>query len=192
MFEALHKYINSYSSVPLSKDDFELMTSAFTQRRVKKKQLLLQEREVCMHFAFIVKGALRQYIVDEKGTEHIVHLGIENWWMGDRESFVMFTPSKTNIEAWEDSELLIISRANQLKLVHDFPAFEEMIRRLDEMNNIATQKRIVSSISLVAKKRYEDFITRYPQFVNRFPQHFIASYLGITKETLSRLRKYGD
>jgi len=189
MFESLYNYVSKYSSVPLSKSDFELMESAFTYRKVKKRQLLLQEREVCMHFAFIVSGAMRQYIVDEKGIQHIVHLGIENWWMGDRESFVMFTPSKTYIDAWEDSELLIISRANQLKLVHDFPAFAEMIRRMDELNNIANQKRIVSSISLAAKKRYADFISRYPEFADRFPQHMIASYLGITKETLSRVRK---
>lgn len=189
MFDSLYNYISKYSSVPLSKSDFELMKDAFTYRKVKKRQLLLQEREVCMHFAFIVSGAMRQYIVDEKGVQHIVHLGLENWWMGDRESFVMFTPSKTYIDAWEDTELLIISRANQLKLVHDFPSFEEMIRRMDELNNIASQKRIVSSISLAAKNRYADFISRYPEFTNRFPQHMIASYLGITKETLSRVRK---
>jgi CRP-like cAMP-binding protein len=189
MFESLYNYISKYSSVPLSKSDFELMKGVFTYKKVRKRQLLLQEREVCMHFAFIVSGAMRQYIVDEKGTQHIVHLGIENWWMGDRESFVLFTPSKTYIDAWEDSELLIINRASQLKLVHDFPAFEEMIRRMDELNNIANQKRIVSSISLAAKKRYADFISRYPEFADRFPQHMIASYLGITKETLSRVRK---
>jgi CRP-like cAMP-binding protein len=189
MFESLYTYINNYSSVPLSKRDFDLVKEAFTYRKVRRRQLLLQQREVCMHFAFIVSGAMRQYIVDEKGTQHIVHLGIENWWMGDRESFVLFTPSKTFIEAWEDTELLIISRANQLKLVHDFPAFGEMVRKMDELNNIANQKRIVSSISLAAKKRYADFVGRYPEFANRFPQHMIASYLGITKETLSRVRK---
>src|SRR5688500_13474397 len=113
MFETLYDYINKYSSVPLSRSDFELMKDVFTYKKVRKRQLLLQEREVCMHFAFIVSGAMRQYIVDEEGNQHIVHLGIENWWMGDRESFVLFTPSKTYIDAWEDSELLIISRANQ-------------------------------------------------------------------------------
>jgi CRP-like cAMP-binding protein len=189
MFEPLFKYIRDYSSLTLSESNFELIKDAFTLKKLKRKQYLLQEGEVCMHFAFIVKGAMRQFVVDDKGVERIVRLGIENWWMGDRESFVMLTPSVSSIDAWEDTELLLITRANTLKLIQEFPAFDEMIRKMDERNNIATQKRIISSISLSAEKRYADFIRRYPDFSKRFPQHIIASYLGITKETLSRVRK---
>jgi CRP-like cAMP-binding protein len=118
-----------------------------------------------------------------------VHLGIENWWVGDRESWVMLTPSIYNIEAWEDTELLLITRADTLKLVNQSHAFNELLRLLDERNNIATQKRITSSISHSAEKRYADFINCHPDFLQRFPQHIIASYLGITKDTLSRVRR---
>ena len=189
MFEALLKYINNYSNSTLSEREFELIRNAFTQKKIKKKQYFLQEGDVCKHFAFIVKGAMRQYIIDGKGVERIVHLGIENWWMGDRESFVNLSPSIYSIDAWEDTEMLLLTRSDTLKLVHQFPAFDDMIRLMDERNHIASQKRITSSISFSAEKRYADFIKRYPDFLKRFPQHIIASYLGITKETLSRVRK---
>jgi CRP-like cAMP-binding protein len=189
MFDALFKYINSYSSTPLSDKDFELIKSVFTVKKVRKRQYHLQEGDICKHFAFIVKGAMRQYLVDEKGVEHIVHLGIENWWVGDRESWVMSAPSAYFIDAWEATELLLISRADTLQLAQQCTSFNEMIRRMDDRNNIATQKRITSAISFTAEKRYADFIKNHPDFLQRFPQRIIASYLGITKDTLSRVRK---
>src|SRR5258708_7237838 len=169
MFEALFKYINNYTSAPLSESEFELIKSAFTPKKIKRKQYFLQEGEVCKCFAFIVKGPMRQYIVDDKGVERIVHLGIENWWVGDRESWVMLKPSIYNIDAWEDSEMLLITRADTLKLVREFPLFDDMVRTMDERNNIATQKRIISSISFTAEKRYADFIDTHPDFLQRFP-----------------------
>lgn len=157
--------------------------------KIRRRQYFLKEGEVCRHFAFIVKGAMRQYKVDDKGVEHIVHLGIENWWVGDRESWVMLSPTAYCIDAWEDSELLLISREDTIRLLHELPAFSEMTRLLDERNNIATQRRITSSISATAEGRYNDFVDCHPDFLQRFPQHIIASYLGITKETLSRIRR---
>lgn len=189
MFEALLKYINNYTPVPLSESEFELIKSAFVPKKLKRKQFFLQEGEVCKWFAFIVKGAMRQYLVDDKGVERIVHLGIENWWVGDRESWVMLKPSIYNIDAWEDTEMLLITRADALKLVQRFPVFDEMVRGMDERSNIAAQKRITSSISYTAEKRYADFVISHPDFLQRFPQHIIASYLGVTKDTLSRIRK---
>lgn len=189
MFEALIKYIDSYISRPLSKDEIELITSVFTIKSIKKKHYLLQDGEVCTHFAFVVKGAMRQYKVNDKGQEHIIHMAIENWWVGDRESWVNFTPSTYCIDAWEDTELLLISRNETLQLAQQCPPFNEMIRVMDDRNNIATQKRITNSISLTAEELYADFINDRPEFFERFPQHMIASYLGITKETLSRVRK---
>ncbi len=189
MFGAFHKYITTSTVKPLSASELDLIESAFTPKKIKRKQFFLQEGDVCKNFAFIVKGAMRQYLVDEKGVNHIIHLGIENWWMGDRESWVMLKPTIYNIDAWEDTEMLVISRADTLKLVYQVPKFNEMVMGMDERNNIATQKRITSSICLTAEKRYAEFIANYPDFLQRFPQHIIASYLGITKDTLSRVRK---
>jgi CRP-like cAMP-binding protein len=189
MYEFLLKYINEHATKPLTDNEVELVKSAFLPKKLRKKQYLLQEGDVCKHFAFIVKGAMRQYSVDDKGIDHIVYLSIENWWVGDRESFVMLTPSVYNIDAWEDSELLLITRADLLNLLSLVPAMAEMARLMDEKNSIAMQRRLNASISFSAEKRYGDFANSYPDFIQRFPQHIIASYLGITKETLSRVRK---
>ena len=189
MHESLIQYIKNYSTNPLSEEAIEGIKDLFVPKRLRKRQYFLQEGEVCKYFGFIVKGAMRQYTVDEKGVEHIVHLSIENWWVGDRESWVMLTPSNYFIDAWEDTELLLITRADTLNLATHCPAFNELLRKLDDRNNIATQKRITSSISFTAEKRYTDFINSHPDFLQRFPQHVIASYLGITKDTLSRVRK---
>ncbi len=189
MYESLIQYIRNHSTSELSEASIEAITSLFVPKKIRKKQYLLQEGEVCKYSAFIVKGAMRQYTVDDKGVEHIVQLCVENWWVLDRESWVMLTPSNYYIDAWEDTELLLITRADAVKIINECPALNEMIRLLDERNNIATQKRITSSISFSAEKRYADFVNSFPDFLQRFPQHLIASYLGITKDTLSRVRK---
>lgn len=187
--ESLFNYINRYIATPISETEFENIGSHFVYKKIRKKQYFLVQGEVCKYFCFIVKGAMRKYYVDDKGKECIVNLYIENWWAGDRESFVMLTPSIYNIDAWEDCEVLLITKEIMLKLVCESNAFKEMMLKMDEKNNIATQKRITSSISFCAEKRYEDFIMNHPEFVKRFPQHIIASYLGVTKDTLSRIRK---
>lgn len=183
----LFQYINKYTII--SEEDFKDFLSHFTQKKIRKKEYLLEEGEICKHMAFIIKGSMRKYYIDEKGIENIVDLYIENWWAGDRESFVNFTPSVYNIDAWEDCELFLISRENTLKLRDQCRAFNELLLKLDEQNTIATQKRITSTISSTAEKRYADFVECYPHFIQRFPQHLIASYLGITKDTLSRVRR---
>lgn len=185
----LFDYINSYSPTGISEDDFEIIKRYFTHKRLRKKQYFLQEGDVCKHFGFILKGAMRQYTIDDKGAEHIVQLAVENWWVGDRESYTMSTPSIYNIDAWEDTELLLISRQDVLELFQHCPAFVETVKVMDDRNNIANQRRITSTISASAEKRYTNFISCYPNLLERFPQHTIASYLGITKDTLSRIKR---
>ena len=187
MHESLITYIKNYSVTPLSESDIEAIREVFIPKKLRKRQYLLQEGEVCKHAAFVVKGAMRQYSIDDKGVEHIVRLSIENWWATDRESYVMLTPSRYNIDAWEDSELLLLTRADYLNRLSSIPAINEMTRKMDENFAIATQKRI-DSISLSAEERYTELMKTNPEFLQRFPQHIIASYLGITKETLSRIR----
>jgi CRP-like cAMP-binding protein len=189
MHQTLIKYINNHISFPLTSDEEVLVIAAFQPKKLRKRQYFLQEGNVCHHVGFIVNGAMRQYSVDDKGGEHIVHLYIENYWAGDRESSTMLTASNFNIDAWEDTELLIITRAAMLLLMEKIPALVEMIRQMDERNAIANLRRLTSTISNTAEKRYEEFMEHHPQFIQRFPQHIIASYLGITKETLSRVRK---
>jgi CRP-like cAMP-binding protein len=189
MYEALFKYIKTHSSTPLTESEMEVIKNTFVPKKIRKRQFLLQEGEVCKYGGFIVKGAMRQYSVDDKGAEHIVQLHIENYWVSDRESAIMLTPSKYYIEAWEDTELLIITRAEMMDLIQKIPSIAQMTRLMDERSFIASQRRLNSTISNTAEKRYKEFADNHPQFIQRFPQHFIASFLGITKETLSRIRK---
>jgi CRP-like cAMP-binding protein len=188
MHEPLIKYINSFATTPLTSNEAELIKNTFEYKKIRKRQYLLQEGGVCKYAAFIVKGAMRQYSVDDKGLEHIVRLSIENWWAVDRESYVMLTPSSYNIDAWEDTDALLGTRADLLILSNNIPAFRETTRKLDERHAFASQKRLNAAISMTAEQRYSDLEKNYPEFLQRFPQHVIASYLGITKETLSRIR----
>jgi len=188
MLDQLIAYIASYSGQSLLPSEIDLVNSMFRVKKLRKKQYLLQAGDVGVHYAFIVKGAMRQYAVCDNGTDSIIQLGIENWWIGDRESFVSSKPSLYNIDAWEDCELNVITRAQTLELIDQSPAFCKMVRIMDERNAIAAQKRITALINFTAEQRYSFFLENHPFFLQRFPLHMVASYLGVTKETLSRVR----
>jgi len=188
MHEPLFQYIKLHSKTTLTEEEVERIKNVFVPKKIRKRQYFLQEGQVCKYFGFIVKGAMRQYSIDDKGREHIIRLSIENWWVGDRESFIMLTPSAYNIDAWEETELLAATRADFLDQLNPIPAINEMSRMLDENYAFATQKRLNAAISLSAEKRYSQLAESYPEFLQRFPQHIIASYLGISAESLSRIR----
>jgi len=189
MHEILYKYINRFTAIPLIEREMELIKNAFVLKKIRKRQYLLQEGEICKYLAFIIKGAMRQYRVDDKGSEHIMGLSIENWWAGDRESFSMLKPSAYNIDAWEDTDALLVTKPELTNLLKQIPAMVDMKRKLGENNLTATQRRLDALISSSAEKRLIDFESTYPELLQRFPQHIIASYLGVTKETLSRIRR---
>lgn len=189
MHDALRAYIEKYASDNISDADFELVKKAFIFKRYKKGQYLLQEGEVCKYSAFILKGSMRQFSIDAKGIEHVIHFGIENWWVGDRESLTMLTPSKYNIDAIEDTEVLLITSEDLQQLGDLLPTIGKMINTMNQRNFIASQKRIHDALSLTAEERYLELLKNHPDFLQRFPQTMLASYLGITAETYSRIRK---
>ncbi|WP_207434052.1 Crp/Fnr family transcriptional regulator [Sabulibacter ruber] len=189
MHSSLFTYISQYTQTTLTEEEQALIQRAFQPKKLRKKQYLLQEGDICRYMGFVVSGAMRQYSVDEKGTEHMVQFAIENWWVGDRESYLMLTPSLYNIDAWEDTQLLVVEKADLLQLYEQVPTLLQMARQMDDRHSMATQRRINAAISYSAEKRYAEFVECHPEFLQRFPQHLIASYLGITKETLSRIRK---
>ena len=190
MYQTLLSYIKEHSQTPLSGADIELIQSKFTPKKIRKGQYFLQEGEVCKSAAFVVKGAMRMYNVDDKGMEHMIQLTIESWWAVDRESFLTLAPSRYNIDAWEDTELLVLKKTDYFDHLNTVPAMVEMLRAMDERNAYANQKRLHSVLNDTAEKRYHNLIDTYPELVQRFPQYLIASYLGVAKETLSRLRSY--
>jgi len=188
MHELFFDYLKKNSSVPLSEEEKALILKSFSPFKLRKRQHFVQAGNHCKNLGFIIKGATRQYTVDDSGVEHTAGICIENWWVCDRESFVMSTPSIYHIEAWQDTEMLIMSRSENLELMK-VRAFSEMVHRLNDKNNAANQKRITSSISFTAEERYRDFVASYPELIMRFPQHIIASYLGMAQDTLSRIKR---
>lgn len=131
---------------------------------------------------------MKQYSVDDLGKENVINLYLENWWVADRERLLDSKPTIYNIEPYEDTEILMISQEG-IKEMTKVPAFNELTKRLDMNLGIAMQNRVNNAISLPAVERYNNLFKTHPAFLQRFPQHLIASYLGITKETLSRIRK---
>jgi CRP-like cAMP-binding protein len=189
MYEAFFRYIRSKSTTPLTEEDMSLLKSILKPKKFRKRQYLLEEGEICKQGGFIVKGAMRQYSVDDKGTEHIIQLLLENSWAGDRESFTKETPSLYYIDAWEETEVLLITK-NNFDAMHRIPAVAKMDSIIINRHVAELQRRVRDTISLTAEERYENLMQIHPEFIQRFPQRLIASYLGITKETLSRLRHH--
>jgi CRP-like cAMP-binding protein len=190
MYHTLLSYIEKQSKTALTVSDIELIQSKFTLKKLRKRQYFLKEGEICKSVAFIVKGAMRQYSVDDHGAEHIFQLTIENWWALDGESFLTLEPSRYYIDAWEDTYVLILKKTDYYDHLINIPAMVEMMASTKEMHSYATQKRLQSALNDTAEKRYSDLLNIHPEFIQRFPQYLIASYLGVAKETLSRFKSY--
>jgi CRP-like cAMP-binding protein len=187
MFDALATYLVEKGG--LTNDELKLVEEVTVPRRVRKRQYLLQEGDVSHYNSFVVKGCLRLYLVSGDGQEHVMRFGVENWWMSDYDSYQSGLPSKYNIDALEDSELLMIEKKNFDLLVETIPNFKRLIDKLVAKNYEAHQNRILSNISETAEEKYENFIKTYPAIFDRVPLHMVASFLGLSRETLSRVRQ---
>lgn len=187
-FEMFFDYIQEISGKILSEDDKLLLTKHFKPRKLRKRQYFLQEGDVCKFIAFIVKGSAKTFTVDEKGHENILRLSIENWWLTDFESFYRLTPSSYHIEALEELEILQTTNTEIEEFLRHIPAFSAMSDIISQNSTIASQKRM-QAINYSAEERYEELVKNYPYFLQRFSQNMIASYLGLTSETLSRIKK---
>ena len=175
--------------VDFSDEELALIKTYTTPKKIRKKQYLLQEGDVCRFVGFVAKGVMRAYTVDEKGTEHIIQFAPEGWTIADLYSFLTSEPATYNIDALEDSELLLISKPAQDELLKKIPRYETYIRLQLTGAYIAMQRRLTSIISLPLEERYANLTAQYPDIVQRVPQHMIASYMGLTPETLSRVRR---
>jgi CRP-like cAMP-binding protein len=187
MFELLHKKIAE--KISITEEEFDYCKTLFLPKKLRKKHYLLQEGDVCKYTSFVENGLLRSYTIDEKGNEHILQFAEEGWWIADLYSFLTGEPSLFHMEALEDTELLLITRPSWELLLEKIPSFERYFRILIQNNLIATQRRLMGTLSETAEEKYIKFMKTYPDCMQRVPQHMIASYLGITPETLSRIRK---
>lgn len=187
MFEVLRAYFES--RMPITDEIFAVIRSLFQPRTLQKGDFLLREGEVATHGYFVTKGCLRNYVIDNKGKEHIVQFAPENWWMTNLESISKGTPSLYFIDAIEDTDVLMMSKSSFDRLLHGIPGFSTAFQMGIQKSGAAKEKRIIASLSATAEERYNDFLATYPSIALRVPQHMLASYLGITPETVSRIRK---
>ncbi|MEZ0483331.1 Crp/Fnr family transcriptional regulator [Fibrella aquatica] len=185
-----NRYFQHFTEkVPLTADERALIQRFLSVKKIRKKQYLLQEGDVCKVIAFVEKGALRSYTVDSDGKEHILQFALEGWFISDLYSFLAGDVSVYNIEAIEDSELVLINQSAYQELLTHSPSYQAYMLQLITGAYIALQKRLNATVSLSPEERYKDLITLYPDIVQRVPQHMIASYMGFTPETLSRIRR---
>ncbi len=186
MWEPLIKNFSRF--VTLSNEDVSIIQSLFIPKKFRKHQYILQEGNVSRWETYVVTGLSRTYEVDDKGLEHVLQFGPEDWWVGDLFSFLTETPTKFNVDCLEDSLVLQISKPDLELLYQKVPAIERYFRIIVQNAYIASITRISSTLRKTAPERYREFITRYPMIDQRVPNHQIASYLGITPQSLSRIR----
>lgn len=175
--------------ITLSAGETEQIMQVCIAKKVRKRQLLLQEGDVWRFNVFVSNGFLRTYSIDNKGNEHILNFSPENYWTGDRESLTTGKPSRFNIEAIEDTDVVLITKDNFDQLCRAIPQLNDLVNAILHKSFIVSQDRIHAGISLSAEEKYQKFLDEYPQIANRVPQHMIASYIGITPETLTRIRR---
>jgi CRP-like cAMP-binding protein len=186
MYELILKNVSKF--IQLTPQETDYFISILHTKKVKKRQYLLHEGEVCRYQFFVNKGCLRSYYTDDKGLEHVAQFAIEDWWIGDMYSFLTATPARLNIDALEDSEVVYLDKPSLEQFYIEVPKFERFARMQIQNGFITNQSRIIESMSLDAEQRYCNFIERYPLMEQRLPLKQIASYLGITPESLSRIR----
>ena len=181
-------FSNFNEKVQLTQDDEAFIKQYLTPKKLRRKQYLLQEGDVCKSIYIVEKGALRAYVLDDHGEIHITAFALEGWTMGDLYSFIREEPATLNIDELEDCELVLISKPAYNELLQVMPKFETYIRILMTDAYMALQKRTTNMISLPLEERYKAFTQMYPHVLQRVPQHMIASFMGLSPETLSRVR----
>jgi CRP-like cAMP-binding protein len=189
MHDALIKQINQFLFQPLNPVEEKAITDRFVQKTYRKRQFLLQAGDLSSRNTFVVEGCFRVYVVDPNDKEHNIQFAVENGWIVDMGSLYKEEPSGRNIEALENSLVLQIERKALYELYTNFPVFDRYFRILVENAYIALQERLIRALSFTAEARYLDFITRYPHLLNRISDAKIASFLGMTPEFLSKLRR---
>lgn len=175
--------------IRLDDGERDYFISLLHPKKIKRRDFLLKQGEICRTENFILKGCLRTYTIDENGLEHIVMFGIEEWWVGDLYSFLTQTPASYFIDALEDTEILQITKQNLDRLYVRVPKFERFFRIMLQNAFIAQQQRINQNLAFTAEQRYADFVHRYPQLEQRLSQKQISAFLGITPVFLSMLRR---
>ncbi|WP_415327196.1 Crp/Fnr family transcriptional regulator [Chryseobacterium sp. MMS23-Vi53] len=187
MHDLLFKNISRH--IQLSEEEFQRFTEPFQLKKFTKKEMVLEEGEHCNFEGFVINGCFKVYFLNENGFEQTLYFAVESWWITDLDSLINNVPSTLNIEAVEDSEVLMISKKDKETLYETMPQVEKLFRIMNQQSSVALQRRILSLMNKTADKRYLEFLEKYPGLEQRLAQQQIASYLGISHEFLSKIRK---
>ncbi|QHT70148.1 Crp/Fnr family transcriptional regulator [Rhodocytophaga rosea] len=179
---------NIAKHISLTEEEESYFTAHLQPLMIRRKQFLLHRGEICKYSAFVNMGCLRGYTIDADGFEHILSFAPPDWWIADMYSLISQQPGLLNIDAMEDSQVWLLSKANQEKLYIEVPKFERFFRIITEKSLVSYQQRTIDSLSLPAQERYLNFCKRYPSIIHSIPQKYVASYIGVTPEFLSKMR----
>lgn len=173
--------------ISLTGDEEQAVIAALSLKKIKKKQFIFQEGDIARQAIFVVSGCLRSYSIDKNGFEHILQFAPAGWWISDMRSMIHQEPGILNIDAVDNSEVILIPKADLEKLYQTVPKLERFFRILAE-NSLATyQHRLIENLSLPAAERYGNFCKRYPSLIEHLPQKQVAAYIGVTPEFLSKM-----
>jgi CRP-like cAMP-binding protein len=184
--QPLLDYISKH--IDLSQEEEAFLISKVICRKYLKGQYVVQQGDICKYECFVLAGCTKMFYLDDDGQEHIILFSIEDWWTSDMGSFITQTPADFNIQCLENTELVMFSYDIIEELYAKIPKLERFFRQIIERAFVASQKRIVRNFALTAKERYLYFRNQYPKIEQRIPQYMVASYLGITKEFLSKIK----
>jgi len=184
---AIIDHINRF--VSLNEDEKSAFSDIIEERRVKRKSFIVQPGFICHHQSHIVEGAMRSYYIDSNGNEHVIAIAIDDWWISDFYSYTTQTPASLYVEAMEDTLIQQIAYENVEQLCYEHPRFERFFRIVAQKAFAYSQRRALSNIGKTAEERYTEYAKMYPKIIQRVPQYVLASYLGMSPEFLSKIRK---
>jgi CRP/FNR family transcriptional regulator, anaerobic regulatory protein len=180
---------NIAKHVSLTSEEETLFLSKTETKFVKAKTILLSSGDIAKHTYFVNSGIIRSFNINDNIIEHVLHFACEGWWIGDMYSYISQKPGNLFIEVLEDAEIVSISKENHQQLYHEIPKLERFFRILAENSLVSHQERLMDNLSLTAEERFEKFCLKYPTLIQKVPQKQIASYIGVTPEFFSKLRK---
>lgn len=186
MYSSLQQHLQKHISV--SDEEINRFCQFFEEKSLRKKDFLLKQGEICQYETFVMSGLLRMFHINEKGEEQTLQFGVEDWWFTDLDSFFNRVPSRLNIQALENSSVLVLSFENRQLAAEQLPFIQELNWTMLRKSYNALQNRMIDNLSKTADERYLDYLKKYPHIVKRLSNIHIASYLGVSPESLSRIK----
>lgn len=185
--QRLINYINK--TIQLTPEEADVLLSKIEIHKYSKGDFIVKEGRVCWFICFVLSGCTKNYYHDNDGNEKIVQFAIEDWWTGDLGSYLSKTSADFNVECLEDTEVIRFTSEVVDSIMDSIPKFERFLRINTEQALVASQKRVIRLTNWTAKDRYLLFLKQYPKIEQRIPQYMVASYLGVTKEFFSKMKK---